>query len=204
MASERDSSGAVDASEEDLRRALEALDREPKRCVARDWPCSLTGIDAPGLYSWWVDAEGAEELSVGLDEPVHAGRIYAGQAGAQRGNAKANESTLQGRIQGNHLGSNVRASTFRRTLAAALVGPLNLQAAGPKRLERESEVGLTAWMCSHLEVAVCPFSDRERLSDLEDRVLECLDPPLNLQKRPRTPLRARLLEARGRLAKGEL
>jgi hypothetical protein len=41
-------------------------------------------LRVPGLYSWWVDAAGAADLSRGLQLPVHAGLIYAGLAGATR------------------------------------------------------------------------------------------------------------------------
>ncbi len=37
-----------------------------------------------GLYSWWVDAEGAAGLTAGLGQPVDQGLIYAGLAGATR------------------------------------------------------------------------------------------------------------------------
>jgi hypothetical protein len=56
-------------------------------------------------------------------------------------------------------------------------------------------------MCDHLQVAVHPFAERDALGDLEHRVLQVLDPPLNLDGRPRTPLRKTLSQLRsGRLA----
>ncbi len=188
--------------DQDLRRALEALDGAPRPCPARSWPCHLAGVDEPGLYSWWIDRAGAAELSRGLGHEVQPGRIYAGQAGARRGQAPG-ESTLASRIEGNHLGGRSRTSTFRFTLAAVLYAPCQLEIAGPKRLDYGSEKRLTKWMRSHLEVAVFAFRDRERLRGLEDAVLERLDPPLNLQKRSVTALRSSLGFARAKLALGQ-
>ncbi len=202
MTPAREDPGPGEAREEDVRRALDALDRHPNRCAARDWPCSLAGLEQPGLYSWWVDEPGAHELSTGLGERVDSGRIYAGQAGARRGQT-ANESTIRSRIRGNHLGGSIRGSTFRLTLAAALFRPLDLRLVRPRRLERPSEHRLTDWMHSHLEVAVFPFAGREALRDLEDQVLDRLDPPLNLEGRPATALRAGLGLARARLSRPE-
>jgi hypothetical protein len=47
-----------------------------------------------------------------------------------------------------------------------------------------------------LRVAIHPFAAPDALSDLESRVLAILDPPLNLDGMPPTPLRARLSELR--------
>jgi len=46
--------------------ALRALDLAPVRVPAREWPGHLTNLSQPGLYSWWVDREGAGDLSAGL------------------------------------------------------------------------------------------------------------------------------------------
>lgn len=43
-----------------------------------------SGLQSPGLYSWWIDQEGAADLQAGLDQPVAPGLIYAGLAGATR------------------------------------------------------------------------------------------------------------------------
>ncbi len=63
------------------------------------------GLLAPGLYSWWVDDQGAADLSGGHGYPVPGGLIYAGQAGATRWpSGKRSQNTLWGRITGMHLG----------------------------------------------------------------------------------------------------
>ena len=35
------------------------------------------GLNVPGLYSWWVDAAGADDLTTGLGLPLDSGLIYA-------------------------------------------------------------------------------------------------------------------------------
>ena len=65
--------------------AIRALDGAPFRISAHDWPGGLAHLDDAGLYSWWVDETGADELSEGLGHRVVAGRIYAGQTGATNG-----------------------------------------------------------------------------------------------------------------------
>jgi hypothetical protein len=57
-------------------------------------------------------------------------------------------------------------------------------------------------MRSHLQVAVHPFPEADRLADLEHRVLSELDPPLNLAGRPRTALRDRLSGLRALIGAG--
>lgn len=69
-------------SEVELEAALGALDRSPRLVMAGEWPADLGGLDSAGLYSWWVDREGAGDLARGLGDHLPAGRIYAGQAGA--------------------------------------------------------------------------------------------------------------------------
>jgi hypothetical protein len=98
----------------------------------------------------------------------------------------------------------IRGSTFRLTLAAILAGPEGLIPARPGRLERDSERHLSEWMRTHLHVAIHPLRDRDTLLDLEEHVLDELDPPLNLEGRPATAVRLRLTELRRRLAASTL
>jgi hypothetical protein len=83
--------------------------------------------------------------------------------------------TLRKRLGSNHLRGTIYGSTFRRTLAACLFEPLELELTAPGRLTADSERRLSVWMCEHLEVAVHPFADRDILGDLEHRVLAILD-----------------------------
>jgi len=185
----------------ELRAAIRALDTAAVRVPARDWPDGLARLDHPGLYSWWVDDAGAVELSDGLGHRVQPGRIYAGQTGATKWpSGKAGAATLAGRIGGNHLRGRIRGSTFRLNVASCLARPLALVRTAPRQLDSPSEARLSGWMRDHLEVAVFPVADRDPLGDLEHRVLRKLDPPLNLDGMPPTPLRSDLTRRRARLA----
>ena len=181
------------ATSAEVRRALRDLDGAPTRIAAADWLGAARGLDQAGLYSWWVDASGATDLTEGLGCRVRAGRIYAGQTGATKWpSGKAGKATLASRIAGNHLRGSIGASTFRLTLASALAAPLKLITAGPRKLDRESEQRLSEWMGAHLQVAVHPFSERDVLADLEEHVLSEIDPPLNLEGMKSTRLREAL------------
>jgi hypothetical protein len=153
----------------------------------------LSGNDAalnsPGLYSWWVDAEGARDLSAGLGLDVSPGLIYAGQAGATRWpSGRKSRNTLDDRLIGMHLRGNIRFSTFRRTLWAILKTPL--------ALEKGDEPTLSSWMEAHLRVVAMPVSDADELARTEAAVLDELDPPFNLAGRPATELRQRIKSLR--------
>lgn len=147
----------------------------------------LSGIEHPGVYAWFVDLDGAEHLSNGIGLPVGEGLIYAGQAGA--GTSRA---TLGSRIRGNHLGSDIYGSTFRLTLSSALRARLELEPIGGGHMGRDGEGRLTAWMGAHLAVAVIAYPYRVGLDAFETVVLDRLDPPLNIAKRPRSPIRRQL------------
>lgn len=147
------------------------------------------GLRVPGLYSWWADDQGAADLSAGLGHPVEPGMIYAGLAGARRWpSGKRSTNTLWARIAGMHLGKRHEFSTFRRTL-----GAVQAQRAGVPQVD---ETALTEWMMAHLRVLAVPYEDADSLGRLETEVLGLLDPPLNLQGMPSTPLRRRLTDLR--------
>lgn len=146
-----------------------------------------TGLRISGLYSWWIDREGADDLSAGLGQTIHAGLIYAGLAGATRSRSgKRSSNTLWSRIAGMHLGRNRDLSTLRRSFYAILT------VIDPELDER----GLTEWMRRHLRVLAVPFEDRDALGAMEESVLAILDPPLNLRSVTRTPARTALSRLR--------
>lgn len=147
------------------------------------------GLRHPGLYSWWVDPAGAAALSAGLGHELHPGLIYAGLAGATHTRSgKTSRNTLWGRIHGMHLGGRHEFSTFRRSIGSILASAL--------QSPEIDELALTSWMHEHLRVVAVPVADADTLDDLETTVLTELDPPLNLMKMSKTPIRRRLSELR--------
>lgn len=147
------------------------------------------GLDGPGLYSWWVDEEGADDLSRGLGEHVEAGLTYAGLAGATRSRSgRRSGNTLWGRLHGMHLGSRHEFSTFRLSLGSILAG-----GRGDAEIDEDH---LSAWMHDHLRVIAVPAADADTLDGLETEVLAELDPPLNLAKMPKSAMRVRLSQLR--------
>jgi hypothetical protein len=150
---------------------------------------AATELDEPGLYSWWVDPDGAKDLSAGLESSVPPGLVYAGLAGATRWpSGRASSNTLRSRIAGMHLGGRHEFSTFRRSLGAVL--------AAVHRQDRIDEDELTRWMHARLRVVAIPCADPDTLGRLESDVLTRLNPPLNLRGMPRTPVRERLTSLR--------
>jgi hypothetical protein len=185
------------ATDAEVRAAIEALTGTREQIPAADWHTHALGLAVPGLYAWWVDEPGAADLSGGLPGQVKPGRIYAGQAGATKWpSGRAGGATLRSRISSQHLGGNVRGSTFRLTLASVLAEALDLRLIGPKNIGRDGEIRLSQWMRDHLAVAVHTFEDRDALADLEHRVLAELNPPLNLEGRPASGIRAALTRLR--------
>ncbi|MCE0488131.1 DUF6884 domain-containing protein [Ornithinimicrobium sediminis] len=168
--------------------------RDPSRAATpRDFLAAKgSGLRSPGVYSWWVDETGAEDLSKGLRHGVEAGLVYAGLAGATRSGGSSSTNTLWGRIATMHLGSRYEFSTLRRSLGSALA-----RAHGSSVID---EADLTRWMHAHLRVVAIPIADADTLGDLETAVLAQLDPPLNLAKVPRTPLRRQLSALRQQYA----
>jgi hypothetical protein len=168
------------------------------RVSAPAWPSSLS-IDGAGLYTWWTDAAGAADLTEGLGHRITAGLIYAGQTGGTTVGGVARDATLRSRIGGNHLRGRVRGSTFRFTLGAALMAPLQLVAKAPKQLTPDSESKLSGWMRHHLSVCTVLIADRGSVMQLEDAVLARLDPPLNLEGMQATSLRGQITRLRREL-----
>jgi hypothetical protein len=153
-------------TEAEVRHAVDDLERAPRIIPARIWPGGLDQLDEPGLYAWWVDENGAHDLSEGLYGHVAASRVYAGQAGATRWpSGTMGAATLRSRIASQHLGGNIYGSTFRFTLAAALAEPLRLAGTGGKRLAGDGEAVLSGWIVDHLSLAVHPSPIATRSAD---------------------------------------
>lgn len=171
-----------------VRVMVEQLGEEQRAVVPSDYQALGRDVLAScGMYSWWVDAAGAHELSAGLGHTVAPGLIYVGQAGATRSGGSASSNTLRVRID-MHLGRRHDLSTLRRSLGSVLA-----HAHGWDAID---EVQLTRWMHEHLRLTIVPVADADTLNALEGAVLGALDPPLNLARVDKTPLRARLTSLR--------
>jgi hypothetical protein len=152
----------------------------------------------PGLYSWWGDEEARRVLAAGLNVDVLPPLLYVGQAGATKWpSGKRSNATLGSRIGQQHIRGNARSSTFRLTISAILLAELDLQRAAPSgRLRPDSNRVVSNWIARHLQVAIVPFADRDRLGAVEAAVVPRLDAPLNLDHCTSSAIRARLTELR--------
>ena len=175
-------------------RAIVALTTVEPR-LASDFPWGRTDLHKPGLYAWWVDRPGAEDLGV----PASGDRtlVYTGQAGATRWpSGTRSAATLFSRISTQHLGGRISSSTLRQTFAALLRDRLDLQLATPGALTTDGERRLSAWMTDRLAATVWPTTDADHLRHIEHGVIIRLDAPLNLAGAAATVLRSRLTEGR--------
>lgn len=168
---------------------------------AGDYPWNDPQVSRRGLYSWWVDGEGATVLAESLGEPLPP-LIYAGQAGATSTRSrKPSTATLRSRVHGNHLNGSAHGSTFRKTLSSVLLAPLGLIVEGPDRLASADNRRVSQWMYDHLSIVVVPFDDRETLGHIESEVLAILDPPLNLNGMGSTSIRRAVSDLRKSLTR---
>ncbi len=175
---------------------------EASSCPPALFPSDPTVASNPGLYSWWADGEARRQIGAVLHFEVPP-LIYAGQAGAtQWPSARKSSATLASRIRANHINGNASSSTFRLTISAILMDPLELSVAKPGRLNPGDRKRVSTWIREHLKVSIAPYADRDSLEELEKQLLEALDPPLNLQGMPSTPIRTRLSQLRKRITNG--
>ena len=183
--------------------ALDDLDASPVLVPAGEWPAGAGDVDRPGLFGFWVDEAGAADLARGLDEPLEAGRVWVGQAGATRWpSGRVNSDTLGERIARTHLQGRVRSSTVRLTLAGILFVQLDLVVQASALLQASAEQDLSDWMSAHLSIAVHPHDDRDTLAGLEQGVVQRLDPPLNIDGYlPATSVRQSVIALRRRISR---
>ena len=165
-------------------------------------PCATFPIDAdrasrPGVYAWHGDGTASELVRRSLGASAHP--LFVGQAGAVSARAsRVSGATLKSGIVRHHLHGTIRASTFRRSLAALLWDELDLRCDGPRTLDTGSNARLTRWMSAHLSVATVPVDDRSRIGRIESDLVDVLDPALNLVNVANTPARKRLRALRRR------
>lgn len=176
-----------------LRGTLLALSGGPRLAISE----ALSAVpSAPGLYAVYGDADAISDLEIGtIEQPLYVGKA---------------EHSLLGRDVRTHFATGkTGSSTLRRTLAALLREDLDLRAV-PRNisrpdgsanyaLEAAGDDRLTAWMHSHLQLAVWLKHGDVVLDEVETHVLHDLCPPLNLSKMgPRR--HPRVKEARAAMA----
>ncbi len=155
--------------------------------------------DVAGLYSWWADDDARKIIGsvLGCEAPA---LVYVGQAGATKmPSGTRSSATLASRIAEQHAKGAIGASTFRKTIASIVIDELALEVENENRLVADSNRRLSSWIAEHLRVNPVPFDDRDRLGELEGRVVSALDPLLNLQHVAPTEPRQRLRRLRGAL-----
>ncbi|MFF2318249.1 GIY-YIG nuclease family protein [Arthrobacter sp. NPDC058097] len=100
----------------------------------------LTLPETPGLYAWW-DTDQTKQTESKPDEARRP--LYLGTA-----------KNLAAAIEADATG--IRASAFRKSLAALLAGPLNLRQRTngyPPPPNRFEKTRLTQWMSAHLLIS---------------------------------------------------
>jgi hypothetical protein len=171
-----------------LARALQILTDRSNARTKTELAAIAGSLGSPGLYSWWADDIGASDLSQGLGHSVESGLIYAGQAGAtHEQSGKTSGATLRNRLLGQHFNGSTRGSTFRFTIGAILSAALG---------RRLTEAEISQWMSDRLRVVPSPDADAGSLFSVERALLSAIDPPLNLDEVPPTPLRTDLSRLR--------
>lgn len=172
------------AADSEVERAVAAL-ADPDRTVAVD---ALDGLhDVAGLFAWHVDTDGARLLNRSLMLPVRRGVLHVGHAGAG-GVAPDPARTVRHLVQDVQLAGRSRGSTFRGSLATILREPLGLSTL--------DDPVLTAWMHDHLRVTTWAVLEASSLAALWHRVVERLEPPLNIDHLRAAEMRRRLGQLR--------
>jgi len=163
--------------------------REP---VALENARGPSGIPAaPGFYAWWlINRAALPDVPLGASPP-HL--LYVGIAPSRA----SSRATLRSRVLGNHIGGNLAASTFRRSLAALLwrrEGWTPYVTAKRKlRFTADENAALTAWQFEHLRLtwAVAP-----KPWTLEAQIITDLQPPFNIDHNAAHPFCEAMKQAR--------
>lgn len=154
-------------------------------------PDRLVEIAAPGVYAWW----GRLSYPAGFSAVDVALPLYVGIADRQ---------TLGQRAKKNHLAA-TRRSSLRRTLAAVLADELELRAEvipdpkGKFGFSSGTELRLTDWMLTHLQVTWVPL---EEPGIDEEAIIRELLPVLKHEHATGSPYRAILARMRRELRAG--
>ncbi len=197
---EVDSSPDFDAGERartvDIDALLAVLGDEKAARPAADFPWGMAGAyDDAGLYSWRVDAAGADMLSEGLGPRSTLASSTGARPEPRRGRAVRDGRRL---CSGGSGETTFVVGPPRRLFASPSpeCSPVTLGLAAGGTFGPEDEAALRAWVDAHLRVTAAVLEDRDALSEGEGSVLTALDPPLNLAGMELTLFRRRLRELR--------
>jgi hypothetical protein len=152
----------------------------------------------PGVYGWWFDRlPGAIDVS-GCHQVDGLALLYTGISPRQppRNGRIASKGHLYQRIV-THYAGNAEGSTLRKTLGCLLADELGVQlrrvGSGSRRTFVDGEQQLSQWMAKHAFVSIVA---REHPWKLEERLIDLLDLPLNLDGNSRNAFHPELTRIR--------
>jgi hypothetical protein len=152
----------------------------------------------PGVYGWWFDRLPAPIDASGCHQFDGFTLLYTGISPKQppRNGRSASKGQLRQRIV-THYANNAEGSTLRKTLGCLLAEELGIQlrrvGSGSRQTFVNGEQQLSQWMAEHAYVS---FVVHERPWELEERLIELLDLPLNLDGNSRNAFHAELTRVR--------
>ena len=145
-----------------------------------------------GFYAWWLSDRRALP-SVPLPTQPPPWLLYVGIAPSR----PTSGATVRSRVLRQHVGGNLAASTFRRSLAALLWREHGwspyVTTRGKLRFDREDDQALRAWQLANLRLTWAA-ADEPWL--FERQVIAALQPPLNVDLNERHPFCAAMKQAR--------
>ncbi|NEK57037.1 hypothetical protein GCU56_04015 [Geodermatophilus sabuli] len=152
----------------------------------------------PGAYGWWFDRLPARIDISGCRQVDGLTLLYTGISPKEppRNGRPASRGQLRQRIA-THYAGNAEGSTLRKTLGCLLAEELGIQlrrvGSGSRRTFVNGEHQLSQWMAEHAYVS---FIAHERPWELERRLIEELDLPLNLDGNSRNAFHSVLTRIR--------
>jgi hypothetical protein len=152
----------------------------------------------PGVYGWWFRQLPAPMDVSGCHQADGLTLLYTGISPKQppRNGRPASKGQLRQRIV-THYAGNAEGSTLRKTLGCLLAAELGIQlrrvGSGSRRTFVDGEQRLSQWMGEHAYVS---FAPHERPWELEERLIELLDLPLNLNGNSRNTFHVELTRVR--------
>jgi hypothetical protein len=152
----------------------------------------------PGVYGWWFNLLPAPLDVSGCHHVNEFTLLYTGISPKQppRNGRPASKGQLRQRIV-THYAGNAAGSTLRKTLGCLLAEELGIQlrrvGSGSRRTFADGEQQLSQWMAEHAFVSFVPHASPW---ELEERLIELLDLPLNLDGNSRNAFHPELTRVR--------